>query len=1252
MSWSEQAAKYLRGSTSCPRCERGPVNAQSCPFCGAIFTGPVAGELKVVSLEAADLLDRRQEIINRLTTKASFAAPPVGPPSTTPPVAAAAASAPASAVAGPAAPTPAAASSSQVSLQSVLAIAGAALFAVAIIVFRFYSQDVDVSVRRFVIAGVTVVFIGFAWLLARIKLTFSAEAVGALAMVFVALDIWAISELVPNDVSPWAFAAVSTLVAALLTLLIAVIVRLRTWLWLGLVALIFVPAFFGYAVDGPWSDVVGHLGSVAVALVGYEIARRLTGRFDSPLLADRVTVTLGAALFGALALLGLPAADRGDQTSWVLGSALVLAILAALSGLATRTLAPVAWSVAVGVLGTLAAALLPFALGLEDSSWLLALAPAAAAVALAVFCLVPWPATLRRTPLRIGALLVALAAAIPAALGGLAQLLWPIFISPFTYAALPPEYQTTYPNWWLEPMSSTSAVVGLAAILGVLAATAGVLVLAWSVRRDGGAWHPWLVAAVWIGSSALLFAPAWSALSRPGQAVAGVAVALAITLVVLLVPRVRGSSSTIRTPLLAAAHGILGYVALLSWQDERLTVAAGVAIVAVFGVLAMAMPRVARPVYVVLGYGYALIVLARALDLLGLDAIPVVSYTTTAASLFAVAITLIRRVRAELWYAVLAVTAVPFVIGIVTVIAERTWETALANAAIFALALTVTLTRRPGLTTIVRSGAAALLLPALAVVVVNIVPRIIETNIVPAWNGGGGAPVTLPIIATLVALVLPTTPLVADWLKRGEIAESEAASARWWIEISAFVTGGITALLSLVLETPDLGTALVVFVILGIGGASASIFAKRRFGWWIAAGAWTAALWCAWGLAGIADLEPYVYPPALAAVIIGVVLVVRGRNGSSLVAPGLAIAIVTSLIVLGASGSGPDAVLPWRAIALLAGSAVLIVIGIVLSRGGDTWRVSSLRVPVLAAAIGAASAGAIQAVRYGWELDPFTNDLAHPNYNIIAVLGFSVVAAGLAAVAGRFLRQNNRWMLTPALVFLIVGPIAAVAPGLAPMWTLWGLSLALLVLMLFTVWRDLAARETGRSTILPPAWITFVAAWCVAVAGWSVRDLNVEWFSLPLGLALTAAGVLVLARGGGATGGTLTRASATSWPVGFTRSWTVLAPGIIVTVLPSVLATGTNPATWRAILVISLALVALLVGALMRYAAPFVLSLITFGVEIVVILFQLGLGREIDPVVFYIAAGSAGTILIVVAIWFERRSRGDRENTSRLRDLR
>ena len=44
--------------------------------------------------------------------------------------------------------------------------------------------------------------------------------------------------------------------------------------------------------------------------------------------------------------------------------------------------------------------------------------------------------------------------------------------------------------------------------------------------------------------------------------------------------------------------------------------------------------------------------------------------------------------------------------------------------------------------------------------------------------------------------------------------------------------------------------------------------------------------------------------------------------------------------------------------------------------------------------------------------------------------------------------------------------------------------------------------------------------------------------------------------------------------------------------------------------------------------------------------------RDIDLVIFYVAAGAAGVILITVAIWFERRSRGDQASSARMRDLR
>lgn len=1243
MAWSDQAARYLRESTSCPRCERGPVGREHCPFCGAILVGPIADELRTVSAEAAELLTRREEIIGRLTTKAAFAPPPTGAPQAAAPAAVS--------LAGPAAaasPVPAAttASSSQISLQSVLAIAGAILVAVAVVVFRFFNLDVDITARRTVIAVVTVAFLGFAWLLAKVRLTFSAEAVGALAMVFVALDIWALSEIVPAGVSPWTFAAIATLVASVLTLLIAVLVRLRTWLWLGLVGLVFVPAFFGYAVDGTWSATIGHLVAVAVALIGFEIARRMSSRFGSPLRADRATTTIAAAFFGVIVVFGLPAAAfRVGQTEGVLGSALVFVLLAVLSGVATRTLAPGVWSGAAGVLAVLAASIVPFALNLsfDDYAWWFALVPAAAAIGLAVVALVSWPTRLERRPLRGGAFVVAMLAAAPAAVVALVQLLSPVggrFVAPRSYGAVQP---LVLRSWWTDPMERVSffpAAESLAAIAGLAAATLGVVALAFAVRRDGRAWLPWLIVVAWLAAATVTALPAWSGFSLPAQAFVGVVLAVGIGLTVLLVPRARASLVSLRAPFLLAAHVILVYLALLSWTDERATTALGAAIVVALGVLAMAGPRALRAIYVVAGYGYALVIVARGLDLLGLDTIPVISYTATVASLFALAVTLVTRVRAPLWYSVLAVTAVPFVVGVATVIAERTWETALANAAIFALSLTLTLTRRPGLTRVVRSGAAALLLPSLAVVVVNVIPRIIETNIVPAWNGGGGAPVTLPVIATIVALVLPTTPLLAGSLRRGDVSEQDAASVRLWIEVSAFVTAGIAALLSLVLETPDLSTSLLVFLILGIGAAGASVFAQRRYGWWLAAAAWTAALWCVWGLVGVTDIEPYVYPPALAAVVIGVVLTVRGRNGAALVGPGLAIPIATSLVVLAVSGSGEGVDVPWRAVALLCASAALLAIGILLERGADGRRLAVLRVPVLVAALGAAAAGAVQAVRYGWERDDL--GLPHPDLVVWPVLVFSVVAAILAAEAGRYLRPPHRWLLVPALAFLIVGPISAIAPGVAPMWTLWGLMLALLGFMLVTVLRALAG-----PTILPPTWVVFAAAWLVAVAGWSVRTLNVEWFSLPMGLALVGAGVLVLRAGAPGQRGTIA-----SWPVGFVRTWAVLAPGIVVTVLPSVLATGTNPATWRAILVLGLALVALLLGALVRYAAPFVLSLVTFGVEILVILVLIAAGRDIDPVIFYVSAATAGVILITVGIWFERRSRGDREASARMRDLR
>src|SRR5690606_35917722 len=110
---------------------------------------------------------------------------------------------------------------------------------------------------------------------------------------------------------------------------------------------------------------------------------------------------------------------------------------------------------------------------------------------------------------------------------------------------------------------------------------------------------------------------------------------------------------------------------------------------------------------------------------------------------------------------------------------------------------------------------------------------------------------------------------------------------------------------------------------------------------------------------------------------------------------------------------------------------------------------------------------------------------------VAAVAGLALVAGARAARAdGAPSRlSRSRWLLAPALVYLVAGPISSVGPGVVPTWTLWALALLILALVLVTTIRTLAG-----TTALPPVWFVFAIAWCTAVAGWSVRDLNVEYF--------------------------------------------------------------------------------------------------------------------------------------------------------------
>ena len=102
--------------------------------------------------------------------------------------------------------------------------------------------------------------------------------------------------------------------------------------------------------------------------------------------------------------------------------------------------------------------------------------------------------------------------------------------------------------------------------------------------------------------------------------------------------------------------------------------------------------------------------------------------------------------------------------------------------------------------------------------------------------------------------------------------------------------------------------------------------------------------------------------------------------------------------------------------------------------------------------------------------------------------------------------------------------------------------------------------------------------------------------------------------------------------------------------LASVVSTFTDPLTWRAILVMVLALVAILAGATGRLAAPFLIGLVVLPIENVFV-FAVQIGRGIESMPWWITLALIGAVLLIIAATAERRAE-HAPMTARLRDLR
>ncbi|OCI32139.1 hypothetical protein OERS_11110 [Oerskovia enterophila] len=1263
--WVEVATERLRDQHACPGCGT-VLTSTRCEACGLALSGPWAVEVLRASRDAAAALDRRAAGLRALRSADERLRAQGAPARPQPPVPVAGA-ARRPVYTAPAAPAPAPAPTrSSVGLQPILASAGAGLLAVATIVFVFFTLADDLAVRALVTGVVTLLALGAAVFLRLRGMGASAESIGALGVVLLLVDVELfLSAGLLGGTDPALARGMLLLLVSAGLLVAGHLVRMRTWSAAGLILAPVVPVVLAGAVAGGASGdlgtesgvyAVGMLAACLVTLLELPVARVSGTRLGSRLVAETTVLQVARYLVYPTALLvGMAVPPVSWLPGWS-GAALVMVGGAATAAILARCTGQRLWWWVTGAVAVLAAVLL----GVGHWPWSIGLAPVAglAAGAVLVAAATAARATARsREALVTGALVVFATATLPA-VGYLAAR---VLVALTSVRAAGPQWSLTdvplAQDGVFDDATTTAALVGVGALALALLGLSVLRLGTW-LGSGARAGLPWVVLFLLTG---IALHPAWAALTS-----FGLLAALALALLVLA----DRSAAARRAPWSAAAltgtFALTGMAAVVSWAARPTAVLGGAVVLGLLLLARRVVPAGVRPYLVGLGYGYALLVLGMTLGWAGLAGVEALAVVSVTASVVAIVVTRLRAVDRPSWWAVLVTTSVPFVLGVASVLEERSYWSAAAAATMLALEAVLVLTRRPGMTRAVRVAAAGLLLPTASVVLVCL-----GAELVP----GSGSPVVLPLVAILTAGAAVAVPQALAFLGARGLPDAHTEPVGRAVEVSTLVTAAVAVLLSLVRVSAGPETAMIVLLVLGTGAAVVAGRPARRWTWWLAAALWVGALWSLLSLLGVGLVEAYTAPPALAAVVVGGILARRGPGGRRLVAGGLALLVVPSLLV---SILLPDAG-PWRNPVLLALGLVLVVGGEVArrlaargTRVSTSWARDAATYLSLAAVL-ASVGGLAAALRFVAASGAVGDD---PTATYLGALAWSAAGAALAALAGHRLVSAastgpgatgagpddvahlplapaaRRWWVAPAMVLAVVGPVAAVGESWTAIVLTWSLEVALLVLVVHTVRQ--ALRATAPEDLRwPPAWFVWGLALVTAIGAWSPRELRVEVFSLPLGAGLLVAGYLafVASSGPAPAPGRAPVARLADWPVGFVGSWRTLAVGIAATLGPSVLATYTDARTWRAVLVVGLALAAVLVGTRLHLAAPFVLGVVVLPVEILVV-FVSQLGTAISAGPWMLTLTAAGGLLLILAVYYERRMAAFDGAAAYLRDLR
>jgi hypothetical protein len=516
------------------------------------------------------------------------------------------------------------------------------------------------------------------------------------------------------------------------------------------------------------------------------------------------------------------------------------------------------------------------------------------------------------------------------------------------------------------------------------------------------------------------------------------------------------------------------------------------------------------------------------------------------------------------------------------------------------------------------------------------------------------ARMTAPIVATLLVAVgsLSITLLRSTVLDSTIPVPStpssstvQVSSLPRWVRETSIALVAVPAVLFAVATDQD--AAWLVLLLAGItalilaisaDGLFASASRRKHFGW-LAILLATAGLW--WRLAGdqVSALEPYVLPVSGVLLLVAY-LIWRAADRAaramqsperspapSSAAPLVALGgLLVAILPLSVDATTGDVV---RAFVIGAISALLLLGGVFIATG------SALRPYLDAAAftgtigvlITGAGRGVFLVLESGGSDDARLDAWLGGTFLVLMLAAVGIPWANDAADGSR----SRRRIAAQALVVLAMTSVLVLEGASLGSDSL-GPIRAFAVTVLFSL-VYLASIGWRRSPFTPMVgWIGLGFAAVTALIGMAVGALDpIEFGTLPIAIALIIGGTIHLARNPHA------------------RSWPHLGPGILVLLVPSLIATaiatpaitpaitgGEDRPLWRLVGLGVLAVTMLVVGVVRRLQAPFIL-----GVLVALIHGIATFSREIrvvyEAVPWWLWLGFGGVLLIVLAARYEKR---------------